>query len=317
MNPNSATRVTPRCPLCQAEAAILLDRFPVKDLCREYMKQLGIHISKELPPDIAVFDLLCCERCGLEYFWPLVTGSSDFYAKLAAQANYYSEARWEFAKAKTILAGCKSVLDIGCGDGIFLSLLPQNEKLGLEFNPLAAARAREKGLLVEECTLSALKHRKFDAVTMFHVLEHVDQPVQLLQEALDVLAPGGYLVISTPNNDSFIGRDLFHAANAPPHHPLRWKELPFQFLPKILAVDLCTLENEPLNSEYVFFHRRVLIADFLKRWGIPLPLMKRTLLSLICYKASNFLTRFSLKLKPALPSGRKGFAILAVYRKKL
>ncbi len=46
----------------------------------------------------------------------------------------------------------------------------------------------------------------FDVVTMWHVLEHLPEPVAALERAAELLAPGGRLIVSVPNNDSWQAR---------------------------------------------------------------------------------------------------------------
>lgn len=99
------------------------------------------------------------------------------------------------------------LLEVGCGNG---ETLMQLSKLGwqaegLDFDPAAVSYAKNKGLNV---SLGSLEQREFssnhfDAVVMSHLIEHVDNPISLVQEAHRILKPGGKLVIVTPNNKSF------------------------------------------------------------------------------------------------------------------
>lgn len=99
------------------------------------------------------------------------------------------------------------LLDVGCGDGRFLARMRDLgwEVEGVDFDPAAAARARERGLEVRGGTLeeAAYPDGRFDAVTLSHVVEHVFDPRALLSECRRVLAPGGRLVVVTPNARSW------------------------------------------------------------------------------------------------------------------
>jgi 2-polyprenyl-3-methyl-5-hydroxy-6-metoxy-1,4-benzoquinol methylase len=99
------------------------------------------------------------------------------------------------------------LLDVGCGDGTRLARWQcmgwQVE--GQEVDATAAERARNlHGLRVHLGTLSALAlpGSTFDVVTMSHVIEHVPDPLALLQECHRLLKPSGRLIAVTPNVNS-------------------------------------------------------------------------------------------------------------------
>src|SRR5688572_22578127 len=72
---------------------------------------------------------------------------------------------------------------------------------GVDFDPAAVAAARARGLPVREGDLGscAFPQGTFDAVVAVHLVEHVPDPRAFLAEAARVLAPGGRLVLVTPN----------------------------------------------------------------------------------------------------------------------
>jgi SAM-dependent methyltransferase len=76
---------------------------------------------------------------------------------------------------------------------------------GIDVDPVAVARAQERGLDVVNCGLSELnaQDRRFDAITISHVIEHVHDPRGLLRDARRLLKPGGYFWIETPNIDAW------------------------------------------------------------------------------------------------------------------
>lgn len=117
------------------------------------------------------------------------------------------------------------LLDIGCGDGKFLADMKRLgwEVVGIEPDPQAAKIANEKlGISVFAGTLGKadLPSNSFDAVTMKHVIEHVEDPIKVLRECYRILKPGGKLSIATPNTDCLQHR-LFGSAWLeldPPRH---------------------------------------------------------------------------------------------------
>ncbi len=104
------------------------------------------------------------------------------------------------------------LLDVGCGAGLFLSVMRDLgwQVLGSETDPaaVAAARARLGADAVREGELAALAlpDAQFAAVTLSHVIEHLLDPAAALRECARLLAPGGRLVLATPNAQSLGAR---------------------------------------------------------------------------------------------------------------
>ena len=95
------------------------------------------------------------------------------------------------------------VLDIGCGYGFFLKEMQQRgwQIEGVELSKPAAAIARQQtGALIHSTGVEEMKiDKQFDVITMFYVIEHVADPVTILQSVRQLLAPGGILVLRYPN----------------------------------------------------------------------------------------------------------------------
>ena len=104
------------------------------------------------------------------------------------------------------------MLDIGCGNG---SLLWQMRSLGWEVSGVepdskSAKEAQSAGLDVraELWPSEPWPEEHFDAITLFHVMEHLHDPVQTLADCWKLLKPGGQIVIATPNYEA-CGREYF------------------------------------------------------------------------------------------------------------
>lgn len=108
-------------------------------------------------------------------------------------------------------AGGGRLLDVGCSYGAFLELARERgwRVSGVELSRKAADYSeRERGLDVFRGILeeAALPGERFDVVTLWDVVEHLDDPVRTLAEVHRVLAPGGTLVLFTINQRSLISR---------------------------------------------------------------------------------------------------------------
>jgi 2-polyprenyl-3-methyl-5-hydroxy-6-metoxy-1,4-benzoquinol methylase len=114
--------------------------------------------------------------------------------------------------------GTGRLLDFGCGGGGFLKRMADLgwQVIGLDAAVGAVRRVQEE--LGLKALVGSLPHRElvpcsFDVVTMWHSLEHVHEPLDILREAYQLLVPGGKLVVATPNVESlpfyWFGRNWF------------------------------------------------------------------------------------------------------------
>ena len=103
--------------------------------------------------------------------------------------------------------GITSFLDVGCGRGEFLELLKDAgfEPRGVDSNSVMVALCRDLGLEATKadgiCYLREAPGGQLAGVSGFHIIEHIpfDALIQLLDAALYALAPGGVLILETPN----------------------------------------------------------------------------------------------------------------------
>lgn len=138
-------------------------------------------------------------------------GSSAMLHKLnPARLHYLREridAHWHGDEAGfTPLAG-KTVLDVGCGAGLLCEPLARlgARVTGLDAAPenIAAAQvhAAESGLTIDyrAGSVEDLGGETFDLVTSLEVIEHVSDPASFVRGLAGAIAPGGLLILSTPN----------------------------------------------------------------------------------------------------------------------
>jgi SAM-dependent methyltransferase len=98
------------------------------------------------------------------------------------------------------------VCDIGCGSASQLDRLARlgHSVVGVDLDPVSVANAVGRGLQVYEGSAEdlpdAVASRRFDVVTLSHVLEHTLDPLLAVQNAAGILRPGGLLMCEVPNN---------------------------------------------------------------------------------------------------------------------
>jgi len=110
------------------------------------------------------------------------------------------------------------LLDVGCGSGAYgASLIRLGWRVdGVEPDAEAARRAQEAGLNVKVGGIMEvdLPPAHYNAATMWHVLEHLDEPVAALKRVRSALKPNGLLMVETPNwggwTARLMGRYWYH-----------------------------------------------------------------------------------------------------------
>lgn len=105
------------------------------------------------------------------------------------------------------------LLDIGCGNGSYLSVMKGLgwEVEGVEPDSKAAALARsEVGDCIQEASFeeAQIEPDSFDVITLNHIVEHVSDPDLLLERCHECLREGGHVVLRTPNSES-LGHRVF------------------------------------------------------------------------------------------------------------
>ncbi len=177
-----------------------------------------VELYRQSDPNNLSCRIVKCRDCGLVYANPREPTAlmADIYRdveddvyleqKPAKDASY----RWNIDRLERHVRHGR-LLDVGCGHGFFLSLLDPArwERRGVEPARAAARHGREVfGLDVKSIFLAEneLPRQYFDAVTMFHVLEHVADPRRDLELAYELLKPGGYLYLEFPDVASVFAR---------------------------------------------------------------------------------------------------------------
>jgi 2-polyprenyl-3-methyl-5-hydroxy-6-metoxy-1,4-benzoquinol methylase len=169
--------------------------------------------------------------------------------------DYTAQAGWRLQKAARQVRELRErtglhagrVLDIGAGYGFFRVALGEAgyEHDGLEVSHFARRVASERyGHATYPGTLEDHWEEwesRYDAVTLFDLIEHLANPERLLEQIASVLRPGGVLAIKTPNLDCPESR-MF----GPHYHSLKREHLSF-FSPDSLTAAAVAAGFEPVH----------------------------------------------------------------------
>jgi 2-polyprenyl-3-methyl-5-hydroxy-6-metoxy-1,4-benzoquinol methylase len=184
------------------------------------------------------FSIVRCNKCGLIFINPRpdyeelkryypegyhsVVCENELTQEQRKNLNLIYNKRYKFLK-KFKSAG--RLLDVGCGDGLFLNFIKNKgwEVCGVEPSKLASDFAKNKlNLKIYNSDLinAHLEESDFDVITMWEVLEHIPNLNENLKEVCRLLKEDGIFIASVPNFRS-IQRVLFgkywYAIKAPTH----------------------------------------------------------------------------------------------------
>jgi len=168
------------------------------------------------------FTLCKCQKCGFIFTNPRPDPKnidqyyqSDNYVSHTDKGNNIINILYKIVRTYTInikvnwinkyVKNKGRLLDFGCGTGYFLNRASKNgwNVVGVEPNEKASAIAAEnKALKVYRTVKDLDAENKFDAITLFHVLEHIHDLRPTLNLLLDRLKKRGTLFLAVPNNAS-------------------------------------------------------------------------------------------------------------------
>ena len=164
------------------------------------------------------FNVLECPGCGLVYVSPLPekvliesAHSDSYYAPWLEDQRSKRIKMWEkrLRTLNRLSVNKGRLLDIGCAEGLFPEVAGKDgwDVTGTEISHFAAQYGKEKlGLNIIQGELIDMKfpNNTFDAVTMWHVLEHTRDPIAVLREIRRILKDNGVFILAIPNLNNFI-----------------------------------------------------------------------------------------------------------------
>jgi SAM-dependent methyltransferase len=220
------------------------------------------YFDEPLPTGVALldYDMLECQQCKLVSALPMIPGDETFYKWVTSHPNYYPSVRWEWRTVVERIARASasrriSILDVGCGSGDFLAQIksiPGVDPWGVDTTMTSVERARGRGLNAVcadlDRFLSLNPSRRFDFVTSFHCVEHVENPISFMEGIKRLLKPnGGVGFVSAPLSPMSIEYGWFDPLNHPPHHLSRWSRPALEKLAEITGFQI-SITTSPAGS---------------------------------------------------------------------
>ena len=176
------------------------------------------------------FQVWRCGTCGVGFTTPSPLSMERFYPIHYRRYGTFTRSILRFFYRRRVFSWVESggapgmALEVGLGPGWMLSALRKRgwKVIGTERILQSISHLRgEDSLPVFIGGLEAIKAvQRFDLIILFHVLEHLSDPVEVIKRCADLLKPGGTLVVSVPNFDSWqarIAKEKWYHLDVPRH----------------------------------------------------------------------------------------------------
>lgn len=229
------------CPACRSREVKCVESVTVDALAEAWAREAchGEDSSVETIRQYLLSDLNAievefwqCQDCGLEFANPMRSWTANHYPMEPHSLGFDHLA----TLANLSAMPPTRILDIGCADGQFLSRATAlgHDVTGIDFAAEDVATARQRGLQayvaeVDQIGKMFKGQRKFQMITLFQLIEHLNEPDRIFSQLSELADTGGRLVIGCPS-DLRYSRRFAHPQRLersdfwdyPPQHTLRW-----------------------------------------------------------------------------------------------
>jgi len=240
------------CPICTAKDLIefiRFDKWTVKKCLR-----CGHGITDPLP-SLRELDKLYNQKYFNLHYEEIQPGQQAFENKIKQEDN----------RVKFLRSSKKGgdLLDIGCGKGYFLyACRSYFNGTGFDISDANQTFIRDSlnlKLEISSWETASFQKQSFDAITLWHSLEHIADPHFALKKCTDWLKPDGIIIIEVPNHDGTDGKLLYE----------KWSgwDLPFHvhhYTQKSLLMILNKLALVP--EKISTYHSEYIKEDLLKNF---------------------------------------------------
>jgi len=224
------------------------------------------------------FNLVKCLSCGLVYvenqpsdeeFKRIYSFKAGYHKCFQSIVSWQTRKQLSFGKRhyEYIKKYRKKgrILDLGCSAGFFLKAAKENgwETIGIDISHDTAEIARKRyGLNVLTGILNEgiFPAGYFDVVSMWDVVEHINDPVKTVAIINKILAPGGMLILSTPNIDGLFPKMAYRMSGRmndwlhpePPHHLFQFSKKTIAKLLETSGFKLLEIYDKRISIAYTF-----------------------------------------------------------------
>lgn len=195
-----------KCLLCFSPQLVKMADYQKAHLCK--CKSCGFIFSQQIPSEEEIYD----------HYNKYNYGKNDYISPITLKR--YEEVLIFLEKYRST----NKILDVGCGNGHFLSVAKKRgwDVYGTEFPQDAVEVCRNKGITMfqGELDTKSFEQESFDVVVSIEVIEHINNPRVELDKFFALLRKGGLVYITTPNFNSLIRyrlKEKYSVINYPGH----------------------------------------------------------------------------------------------------
>jgi SAM-dependent methyltransferase len=306
------------CPACLSANVELAERVDVTALAESWVRA-GAHGPNATPEAIysyvlddvgaTVVQMMACAECEMEFADPRRTWRPTHYP---AEGHGLG---WDHEQALALLSTMprRPVLDIGCADGQFLERAAAlgHQPTGVDFSEEDVDAARHRGVEAFVGDLSRdgdlmREQRRFATITMFQVIEHLEQLETVFTQIGRLAAPEATLMIGCPSPHRYT-RTWEHPERIglsdywdyPPQHSLRWSADALRAFLTRHGWHVTSIVHEPLSWVGAAAHLTALSGRRAAWYSSPL--WRRL-------KTASWLGRIAIRQMSAPASGIRLFA---------
>jgi 2-polyprenyl-3-methyl-5-hydroxy-6-metoxy-1,4-benzoquinol methylase len=241
-------------PFFPEEKLRIIKKISAQFLRKKWKESYQITLPKNFGENGFILETIC-PKSDVTLFYPSnIFGKPTFYKKLSEKNPYYQKDKWEYQEALRWIPAGSKILEIGCGNGEFLSLCHKKgcQSVGLEMNRGIRNLDPETLRILNASWEKYLQQKKksISVISAFQVLEHLPNPEIFFLRCAKSLMKGGMLILGVPNKESFI-KHSFNLLDYPPHHMSRWSPKSFSVLARRYGFHVLTIAEEPLAPYHV------------------------------------------------------------------
>jgi len=206
-------------------------------ICPVCKEKANFQFIQDYQNEDGKWSLYECPKCQVQFWLPFKNPGGEWYEscegyvvqnieKPKLSRGYHKQ----FLRTFKDFSEDIKILDLGCGRGEFLAELKKRgcEVWGVDFDRKSIELAQNYYGLRNLFAVSFDEFfkfpnlPKFDIVTFFEVIEHLDAPLEFIQNVGRLIKDNGLIILSTPSRERILVNSI--KADFPPHHLSRWNE---------------------------------------------------------------------------------------------
>lgn len=192
------------CPICDGnENIVIFENNYVPIFCNVQYPDYESAVKSEAGELLILFCVKCSHVFNAKYNASLVEYSSEYNNTLSFSSVYNEHSNSVISNLiDDYSVRNKSILEVGCGDGLFLTeLCNRGNNRGTGYDPASMGKSCKNVVIINEVFDSAKITKKYDIALSSHVLEHFANPQHFINNIKSTIVSDGLLFFEVPNGE--------------------------------------------------------------------------------------------------------------------